>query len=360
MTVLAITKADDPHYDAVKSVLDKSQIEIKRISFDQFPEEVSIAYLPNQQRVLLQTPEWELDGKDISFVWNRIWQTPKPAALKSDIRSYIERESSEFLDSLEYYLPNVVWANKRSADLKASQKPLQLLIAQSVGLDIPQTYLGNSAPAAKTFLEHKADIAIKSVNMGSAKLYASGLKGVFQKTLQYGIDLFPQSTSNPTFHDFLERCHTVHFTKRVTTDDLLLQLDTLQNCPVSLQGYVEKAFELRVTLIGNQVFACKIDSQVSELTQADWRKQILSEEVPHSAFSLPPDITEKCHQLMKALNLHYGCIDFIVTPQGQYVFLEVNPIGQWLWVEKATQIPISQAVAEFITAHVVAQDAIHQ
>lgn len=49
------------------------------------------------------------------------------------------------------------------------------------------------------------------------------------------------------------------------------------------------------------------------------------------------------------MHLNFGCFDLIVTPDGEYVFLECNPNGQWLWVELATGLPIAEAIADFLT-----------
>jgi hypothetical protein len=45
----------------------------------------------------------------------------------------------------------------------------------------------------------------------------------------------------------------------------------------------------------------------------------------------------------------YGAFDFIVTPKGHYVFLEVNPAGQYMWVEAKTRLPITLALAEVLS-----------
>ena len=51
---------------------------------------------------------------------------------------------------------------------------------------------------------------------------------------------------------------------------------------------------------------------------------------------------------MQHLHLEYGAIDMRLTPDGDYVFLEINPNGEYLYVEQATGLPISRALAEHL------------
>ena len=100
-----------------------------------------------------------------------------------------------------------------------------------------------------------------------------------------------------------------------------------------VQEYIEKAFELRVTVVGKRIFACRIDSQSQQddTGKIDWR-QGYGKGIGWSSFELPDDIQDKCLAYLWRMGLNFGCFDFIVTPSGEYVFLECNPNGQWLWV----------------------------
>ena len=97
-----------------------------------------------------------------------------------------------------------------------------------------------------------------------------------------------------------------------------------------IQNYIEKQFELRVTVVGNRFFSCKIDSQIldDDKGKIDWR-QGYDYGLKHEVFDLPQHIKDKCLQFLNRLGLHFGCFDFIYTPNGEYVFLECNPNGQW-------------------------------
>ncbi|MBG0814210.1 hypothetical protein HS045_08270 [Planomonospora sp. ID82291] len=117
--------------------------------------------------------------------------------------------------------------------------------------------------------------------------------------------------------------------------------------PAMLQPNVPKAYELRVTVVGERVFAARIDSQASRLTAVDWR-HYEDPKVGYTPYDLPRDVTERCVRLVAGLGLSYGALDFIVTPDGRYVFLELNVDGQWAFVELLTGMPIGDAIADWL------------
>jgi glutathione synthase/RimK-type ligase-like ATP-grasp enzyme len=126
-------------------------------------------------------------------------------------------------------------------------------------------------------------------------------------------------------------------------------LEALPVMPVILQNYVEKRIELRITVVGERVFACAIHSQEGDAaTRVDWRNDIGA--LRHESFTLPPEIEEKCVALVRDLGLEFSAIDMIVTPDGEYVFLESNACGQWLWLERRAGLPIAGTLADLLTS----------
>ena len=97
------------------------------------------------------------------------------------------------------------------------------------------------------------------------------------------------------------------------------------------------------------MLAAAIDSQATNRTRVDWRRYDLGH-TPHRAIQLPPSIEGKLVALCRGLGLSYGAIDLIVTPEGEHVFLELNPAGQWHWIEQLTGLPISDAIADELVA----------
>jgi glutathione synthase/RimK-type ligase-like ATP-grasp enzyme len=131
----------------------------------------------------------------------------------------------------------------------------------------------------------------------------------------------------------------------IVSEQSLRQLDLIQTSPGIFQKYVPKAYEVRATVVGDRIFAVRIDSQANPETAIDWRRRPFDVDKP---IELPADIQAKTHALMRAFGLNYGAFDFIVTPDGRHVFLEVNPAGQYLWVEAETKLPITTALVDLL------------
>jgi glutathione synthase/RimK-type ligase-like ATP-grasp enzyme len=136
------------------------------------------------------------------------------------------------------------------------------------------------------------------------------------------------------------------YTEAVSTRDIG-HVRSVRYCPIIVQAVVPKRIELRITVVGRRVFAAEIHSQASNHTRLDWRRYDMFE-TPHRPHDLPPDVERRCIQLVARLGLCYGAIDMVLTPDGRYVFLEINPNGQYLWIEQATGLPISDAICDLL------------
>jgi glutathione synthase/RimK-type ligase-like ATP-grasp enzyme len=135
-------------------------------------------------------------------------------------------------------------------------------------------------------------------------------------------------------------------TRLVTVDDLA-HLEALRLAPVIIQVYIPAAADVRVTVVGVQVFAMAIDSRGTSY-EVDFRVSLA--EARTSATTLPEDDASLLRELMARLELVYGAIDLRLTPSGEYVFLEVNPAGEFLFAEAGTGLPITDAVAGWLAA----------
>jgi len=129
-------------------------------------------------------------------------------------------------------------------------------------------------------------------------------------------------------------------------------LESVRHGPTFLQGLVAKRRDIRVTVIGEQIFPAAIDSQAVEVARIDFRKADIMD-LPHVPITLPEPVAHACVQLVKQLGLNFGAIDLIETPDGEYVFLENNPNGQWYWVEMITGQPMACAMADLLERGVV-------
>lgn len=211
---------------------------------------------------------------------------------------------------------NCKWVNRKETIVRISSNKLyQQQIAQKCGLQTPQTLVSNDPVSVVAFSEKENGLLLKT--LGYIKLDAVG-------------------------NDFL-------YSERFSHEELSNSHAAIQSCPVFAQQYVEKRFEYRVMVIGHRVLACRIDSQASPMTKTDWRHYDF-DNVEHLRADLPQSVQERLVRFMRKIELNYGALDLIETPDGDYVFLEVNPCGQWGWIEHYASLQIPQAVAVMLKA----------
>lgn len=138
------------------------------------------------------------------------------------------------------------------------------------------------------------------------------------------------------------------YSQVVSADALRAQAnDELVATPGIFQPYIDKAFELRVVYVGGTVFACRIESQCSTVADKDWRRYDLAN-TPHVVHELDATVEAQIGELMRRMNLCFGSLDLIVTPEGEHVFLEVNPGGQFGWIVDQTGLPIYDRLADLL------------
>ena len=320
-----ITHENDAHGKHMIDLLRQMGENVHELDYSKFPTETEISFGINisasELDIILPDGE-KVSSNSIKSVLNRRMAEPKPSARLKDksIRNYVVSESQALLDALPQML-RTFWFGNPDAIRIADRKPYQLMMASQLGFVIPTTAVTNSSSTAGEFAKGcKSDVAFKPIRAAGIVVERDGV--------EKGLSLY---------------------TKRLSTAEFVARLLSVKNCPLILQSYIEKDFELRITVVGKKVFACAIHSQASNRTKEDWRRYDLPN-TPHLPYSLPPDIQEKCIQLVERLGLSFGCIDMIVSPSGEHVFLEINPNGQWLWIEHLTKMPISQAIADLLAS----------
>jgi glutathione synthase/RimK-type ligase-like ATP-grasp enzyme len=139
----------------------------------------------------------------------------------------------------------------------------------------------------------------------------------------------------------------------VVTEEMLSELEILRWTPGIYQHYIEKDHEVRATVVGRRFFVVRIRSQETMRGRIDWREAQRSpggrpSDLVIEPAALPPRVEQRCRRLLRSLGLAYAAIDLIVTPQGDYVFLEVNSSGQFLWVDAQVNLPVLDALAAML------------
>jgi glutathione synthase/RimK-type ligase-like ATP-grasp enzyme len=329
--VLIISDVDDVHADRVQKILSGGKFGVVRINSSALSKHSYLAF--SDELLSDELPFWVVHkGKNISFkdvrsIWLRKPFNPqitearfKPSLDQIYNRQYAHNEFKELYLAyiLEAAKHNVFVLDNNIRRNIAERKCLQLIAARKVGLSVPNSLVTSNLGEVDKFIQRNNDIAI--------------IKPLSTGTLEYGDKLLQCGTYELAYDKFLE------FKKRVKTIDY----------PFFIQEKVEKVFELRITIMGNQMFACSIDSQADEAAKLDWRR-VLPFKLKHEIYKLPSEIEAKCFNLVKALGLQFGAIDMAVTPEGKYVFFEINPNGQYLWIEEMAGLPLSQAMANLLS-----------
>jgi MvdD family ATP-grasp ribosomal peptide maturase len=319
MTVLIITHSDDNESVAlVAESIRKRGGNSFRFDTDRFPTEVRLVaqYGETPERLSLTDGDATLDLRDVSAIWHRRLNVAGglPVEMDAQLRQASRGEARAtvmgMLASLDAFRMDAEPLIRR-----AENKQLQIRIARESGLDTPRTLITNDPEAVRAFAR-------------------TCERGMVTKMLS-------------SFAIYEGDAEKVVFTNPVTAKDLDA-LDGLRLCPMTFQEQVSKRLELRVTIVGRRVLAAAIDSQASERAAHDWRRDGVRLVDAWQPYTLPPEVEEKLLRLMDYFNLNYGAADFIVTPEGRHVFLEVNPAGEFFWLEHRPGLPISEAIADVL------------
>jgi len=128
--------------------------------------------------------------------------------------------------------------------------------------------------------------------------------------------------------------------------DAARHLDDLTLCPTIFQERIFGPADVRVTVVGRQVFAACIETACGR-AGVDSR---LDHDAPCTPYELPRAVESAILQLMDELGLVFGTVDLKLANNGEHVFLEVNPQGQFLYIEILTGLPVSNALADFLSS----------
>jgi glutathione synthase/RimK-type ligase-like ATP-grasp enzyme len=313
-TVLIVTNDHDEHADAVIEELNRRNVAVFRFHPEDFPHACSVSIEIRDGRVMgeLRNADHRVTFDEICAAWYRRSRNLYMGAVSrtsEKLDDYVKAQSTATVVAVCAAL-ETLWVSHPFRLRRGEVKALQLVEASRAGLTIPQTLISNDPERASAFVDAlgEAECAIKP-------LMAIGV------TDEHGYRL-PLTTTLPPGHS----------------------LASVALAPTMLQPYVDKAFELRCVVIGDRIFCAKLDSQADEKSRIDWR----GGDPEHELFDLPQHVEASIHRLMGAFGLNFASLDMIVTPDGDYVFLELNPNGQWLWLEFELGLPLVSCMADLL------------
>ena len=245
---------------------------------------------------------WKIEKSSVYSIYYRKPILPDLSKYEEDYHGLIAKDIISLINGIVDDFEGKV-LTKPYILRKTENKTIQLLYAVRKGFQLPKSYIGNSK-----------DIALESINK-----HKSIIK--------------PLTTGKIKKCDGIEIYQTNYIDK--LQEDIALT-------PIYVQNYVEKNYEVRLTCVNHSVFAVRIDSE----DKLDWRKNYAG--LKYSVIECPHIIINRCFKLMEDFGLKFGAFDFIVNKSDEWIFLEINPNGQWLWLEKALDIPISQCIIQYL------------
>jgi len=312
--VLVLSHSGDLYVvERVMAALERRGARAHRFDTDLFPSEVRLAAsFGGDRRTIVRADGEELDLASVDAVWaRRIWPPKIDERVGPKLREGAARESAAALAGVLDSLHGASWIDPPEAVRAAENKLRQLRIAEEVALAVPRTLVTNDPGEVRAFKDENGEIVAKMLT-----------------PLSTGMD------------------HQAFFVRTsLVRDEDLEHLDSLRHAPMVFQALVPKSVELRVACVGRRAFAGAIDASRSERGKVDWRLA-RPDEVRWEPGEVPEDVAERIFDLMEELGLRFGAVDLIRRPDGDHVFLEVNPTGEWGMLEKDLGLPISEAIAE--------------
>lgn len=296
--ILIITSSIDCTIDYILNKY-RDTAEFYRFDIDMFSE-YEIVIGGNRQWVIC-CDKWKLQKKDLYSIYYRKPRIPNLDEYEYAYRSMIAKDIISLVNGIVDDFEGKV-LTKPYILRKTENKVFQLLYAEKNGFLIPKSFIGNSNEKALKFFEEKS--IIKPLTTG--KLVRNKATEIYQ---------------------------TNYFTE--FNDNIALT-------PIYLQEYKNKKYEVRLTYIDGSFFTVRIDSK----DKLDWRKDYSG--LKYSIIECPKDVATLCVRLLESFEMVYGAFDFIVNENDQWIFLEVNPNGQWQWLEQKLELPISERIVEYL------------
>jgi glutathione synthase/RimK-type ligase-like ATP-grasp enzyme len=314
--ILIIGAKTDPHVVSVARALNEgghNYFVLDIFSPDSVGLEVEVS-----KDIWLKLGNCQHPLSEIKSVWWR--QKPKfvvPSESVSDLYDYhfVAKEWNHVQDYLADVLGSRYCINPRPAATRANNKLFQLQCAEEIGFFVPRTLVSNCKDAIRTF--------IKSFEN----------KRVVFKTLT----------------PYMNPIGLLTYTTAITESEIDCLTQSLSVSPGIFQECVDKEYELRVTVVGEDIFAAKINCRTSPDTEIDWRKCIFDD--IYEDYALSQEFRTKLLALHKKFGLIYGAYDFAVKASGTLAFFEVNPSGQWMWLENKLGFPIGGRIASKLSSY---------
>ncbi|MFF5533599.1 ATP-grasp ribosomal peptide maturase [Streptomyces cinerochromogenes] len=305
--VLVVTCLNDPTADVVITELHDRGVPVVRFDSGDFPHALSVAATITTDGLdgTLSTPTRTAElGEARSLHYRRPSGFAHPHLDQQDARFAIS-QARYGLGGVLASLPGCLYVNHPHRIGDAEFKPAGLTAAAAVEFQVPPTLITTEPDAARAFIK------------------------------RYGPAIYKPLATSAYFVDGVSNTVKV---AEVALDDID---ETVAGTAHLFQQMVDKTADVRVTVIGGEVFAVRIDSDL-----LDWRTDY--GRLRYTPVTPPPGVTDALYAYLARFGLVFGAFDFAVDREGRWWFLECNPSGQWYWLEPETGLPMLAAMADLL------------
>lgn len=308
--VLVLTAPVDPTTDLVLGHLHAQGVPLLRVDTARFPTEmVFSAQISTGRGWRTRLGGVDLDELTIVY-YRRPGRFVFDTAIPPEMISWCDGQARYGLWGVLESLP-VAWVNAPAQVSQAEYKPRQLAHATAAGLPVPPTLITNDPQRVACFAaRQRHGIITKALYARTPRTADGDPSGVL-----YTTTVPPARRCDPAISS------TAHL----------------------FQAALSKAHDVRLTVVDGAQFATEIHNP----GELDWRRT--HQHLTYRACEVPDQIAIGVRALMDRLGLTFGALDFVVTPDGEWIFIEINPNGQWAFIEHATGQPISRALATTLT-----------
>ncbi|MGW7366651.1 ATP-grasp ribosomal peptide maturase [Streptomyces sp. NPDC054841] len=307
--VLVATEADDITADMVITELNRRDVPVVRFNPADIGANLTVSArfgtCPAPVVGQVRTPSRTADLTRVRSVYWRRPEWPSFPHLPPDDSRFAAAQVRYGLAGTLYALDSPLWVNHPLHIAAADYKPAQLALAQQLGFTIPPTLVTNVPAEAREFIRTQGDSIFKTLR--------------WTPYTREGVPV--TGWADP-----------------VTADEID---DSVRVTPHLFQVRVDKVADLRVLIVGRHTFAVRIDSEL-----LDWRKDYSA--LTYTVEHLPNRVDKALHAYLDRMELVSGSFDLAVDRAGNYWWLELNPNGQWGWLETETGLPMSAAFADLL------------
>lgn len=311
--LLVLTNSSDATVSFLLPILEKDGVPFCRLDTDTLLSKIRFSYRLGQPAIMAGAQL--LRPEDIEAIWYR-----RPKVIKHEQfdetpeGNYVRAEWSEFLECFFAHIPHERWVNHPSYNAAASHKLDQLTTAIALGFKVPDTLVTQQAEELRNFFQkHQGNIIVKPISTGYIER-----NGEEKDSLIYTNRVFSRHLNN---------------------------LDDLAGCPTMFQEFIQKKRDVRITIVGHDMHAVSLIAHDKPGEQrCDIRRNNMSD-VSYESVTLPENITQSIRRLMQHYKLQFGAVDMVELMSGDWHFLEINPNGQWAWLD---QVAGTNIAASFV------------